>query len=180
MLSSNHEPKNIGQKIAKIYKSAADIFNWHEQFHKEAMAVLQSKGFQGMKRWSSVNCACFLKYQLSAINDCFNEAEEKLEIKIPTVSYNPSTHMEHLMSWHSYLERDLEALGMLNKEHFSVCGKTSPLIECAMEHILDDKINVKRMYIEFKTVDVMHHDAVIDKFYTHEKFKKREEKIWSY
>lgn len=163
------------ENLKTIYDRVSYIFEKHSQLNKEASACLQSMGFNGFKRLHRYNCKKFQCWQMKLANILFNIKREKLDLQAMTINYNPTSLKEHLNKWLEEIQYSLKELGELNKKHFETCGKTSEIIECAMELMLDDLGNIQRHIYQGEACDWLELWGFLLDEKIHCKYKKKEE-----
>ena len=163
------------ETLKSIYDKASHIFEKHAELNKQASACMQSLGFNGFKRLHRYNCKKFQCWQMTLANILFNAKRVKLDMQPVKVSYSPENLKIHLMKWFEELEYGLKELGELNKLHFELCGKTSKIIECAMDLMLDNLGDVQRWHYQCETTDWIEMYSFILDEKIHTKYKKKEE-----
>lgn len=166
-------------ELKEIYNKVSHVVEKHIQLNKEAMACLQSMGFNGFKRMHRYNAEWLFCKQLKLANILFNMKREKLDLKpVSMVSdYMPMSIKDHLAKWDAEIEYSLKELGELNKAHFEKVGCTSCIIEKVICQMLDDHGNIQRWYYRGEDGDWLMHDMFMLDKYIHEKYKEKEKEL---
>lgn len=163
-------------KLSVIYEKAIKLFKEYARISELAMICMQSKGYNGFKRWHRYRNREFNNFALILHNELFDRFHKVVSTDIPTVTYAPQSMNVHLMTWREKLNQYIDELGECNKEFYTITGTDNCIIECAIKVLAKDYEKVCRYYNRFAEGDWLIHDMHIVDDCIHEKYKKKEER----
>lgn len=166
----------MDDRVLALYSKTAKLLKDNEKMNEIAMAVLQSLGYNGFKRWHRCRSREFHEYSMRLSNELFDKFHMTMKPDETTLAYAPANMNAHLMSWKEMLLDSIEKLGTYSQEYFSLTGMQNDIMECAMHKLTRDYEKVCRYYDRFMEGDWLVHDMHIVDDCIHHRYKKKEDK----
>ena len=162
-------------KLLLVYSKALKVLKEYARISELAMVCMQSKGYNGFKRWHRYRNREFNNFALILQNELFDRYRKTVKIEIPMINYEPQSMNTHLLNWKEKINQSIIDLGSCNKDYFNLVGTDNCIINEAIETLSKDYEKVCRYYSRFSEGDWLIHDMHIVDDCIHKKFKKKEE-----
>ena len=160
--------------MKELYDSSIKICKDLMRKHESAMAICQSLGFNGFKRWHRRRTNKYYCWAIGLANELFDNYWKTANLDSMASSYTATSLQEHLAAWDNVLEKALLALIDISCQFAQKTGMTNCYVVSAIKCIQKDREKTRRWYARFTAANWSAHDMhrVDDDLHAKEKAKE--------